>query len=92
MQNTIRRNLALKQMDIKEDPEGKPVTFSIVFVTKTGHRVFLPRAMQVGLPYSSKANRLRGVLPVDHNGDKTSHVYPVSIDNILEFNSLEIIL
>jgi len=79
-------------MDIKENPNGSQVNFSIVFITKQGQRVFFPRAVVTGLPYSVKINRLRGILPVDREGNKIGHVYPVSIDNMIEFNSIEIIL
>ncbi len=82
----------LKMLDIKETPSGGQVTFSIVFIKKNGERVFLPRAVSSGLPYSMSANRLRGVLPVDSSGDKVGHVYPVNIDLILEFNSMEVML
>lgn len=82
----------LKALDIKESPEGSVITFSIVFIKKDGERVFVPRGVSVGLPYSLVANRMRGVLPIDANGEKVGHVYPVSIDNILEYNSLEVVL
>ena len=82
----------LKSLDIKETPSGAQVSFSMVFIKKDGERVFLPRAVSTGLPYSLSANRLRGVLPIDINGNKAGHVYPVSIDLILEFNSLEVLL
>lgn len=92
MADKIRRNLVLKEMDIKETPDGKVVVYSIVFITKKGIRVFFPRAISTGLPYSLTINRLRGVLPVDRDGDKTDHVHPVGIDNIIEFNSKEVVL
>jgi len=88
----IRRNLMLKALDIKETPSGSQVSFSMVFIKKDGERVFLPRAVSTGLPYSLSANRLRGILPIDQHGNKSGHVYPVSIDLILEFNSLEVLL
>ena len=61
----IRRNLALKEYEIKETPNGKQVTFSISFVKKNGELVFIPRAVAAGLPFNGKDNRMRGVLPVD---------------------------
>lgn len=82
----------LKALDIKEGPGGDQVTFSIVFIKKDGERVFIPRAVSTGLPYSLSVNRLRGVLPINANGEKVGHVYPVCIDNILEYNSLEVLL
>lgn len=79
-------------MDVKETPDGKSVIFSIVFITKQGQRVFLPYAINTGLPYSLKFHRLRGILPVDREGEKIGHVYPVGIDNLIEFNSKEVML
>jgi len=90
--STIRRSSVLKQLDIKETRSGKPSTFSIAFCTSSGQRVFLPRAMSVGLPWNLKNNRQRGILPVDQDYNKTGHVYPVSIDLILEFNNKEVVL
>jgi hypothetical protein len=90
--STIRRGSVLKQLDIKETRSGKPATFSISFCTSKGERVFLPRAMSVGLPWNLKNNRQRGILPVDQDFNKTGHVYPVSIDLILEFNNQEVVL
>ncbi|MBT3244829.1 MAG: hypothetical protein HN352_16910 [Bacteroidetes bacterium] len=92
MTKKIRRNLVLKQLDIKENSDGTQVVFSIVFITKQGQRVFLPRAIVTGLPYSVSIHRQRGILPVDQHGDKTGHVYPVGIDNLIEFNSMEVML
>jgi hypothetical protein len=31
-------------------------------------------------------------MPVDASGEKSGHVYPVNIDLILEFNSMEVML
>jgi hypothetical protein len=90
--STIRRGSVLKQLDIKETRLGKPATFSISFCTSKGERVFLPRAMSIGLPWNLKNNRQRGILPVDQDFNKTGHVYPVSIDLILEFNNQEVVL
>jgi hypothetical protein len=81
---TIRRNLALKEYDIKETPRGDQVVFSIKFIKKNGERVFLPRAVASGLRMDLSKNRMRGVLPVDERGEKSGHVYPVRIDNIVE--------
>ena len=87
----IRRNLMLKAIDIKETPDGDQVSFSIIFIKKDGERVFVPRAVSTGLPYSLSSNRLRGILSIDANGNKIGHVYPVCIGNILEYDSLEVI-
>jgi len=82
----------LKSLDLKETPSGDQVSFSMIFIKKDGERVFVPRAVSTGLPYSLSANRLRGILPIDSSGNKIGHVYPVCIDNILEYNSMEVIL
>ena len=92
MPKKIRRNLLLKSLDIKTHPNGSQVVFSMVFLKKNGERVFVPRAVACGLPFSLTAHRMRGVMPVDANGDKSGHVYPVNIDHILEYNSMEVIL
>lgn len=84
---TILRAQALREMDIKENPYGKQVVFSIKFIKKDGEIVFLPRAVACGLRMNMKLNRFRGVLPVNKQNEPAGHVYPVSIDNIIEFNS-----
>ena len=92
MPDKIRRTHVLKSLDVKSNPDGSPVFFSIVFLKNNGERVFVPRAIACGLPYSLTAHRMRGVMPVDRSGEKNGHVYPVNIDHILEFNSMEVIL
>jgi hypothetical protein len=62
---TIRRNLVLKEHEIKETPEGIQVVFAIKFVKKNGELVFIPRAVAAGLRFDMKDNRTWGVLPVD---------------------------
>ena len=83
---TIRRNLVLKELESKETPNGKQVLFSIKFVKKDGELVFIPRAVAAGLKFNMKENRMRGVLPVDENGNACGHVTPVSIDSLIEWN------
>ena len=51
---TIRRNLALKEIEIKETSDGIQVTFSIKFVKKNGELVIIPRAVASGLPFNGK--------------------------------------
>lgn len=86
MSNTIRRVDVLKEMDLRETANGKPLFFSIQFYKKNGELVILNRAKSCGLNGSMKKNRNRGVQPVDGKGNPIGHVYPVSIDNIREFN------
>jgi len=86
MAETIRRNLVLKEYDIKETPLGKQSVFSIRFVKKNGELVFIPRAVACGLNMNLKVNRMRGVLPVDASGKSIGHPTPVNIDAIVEWN------
>lgn len=89
---TIRRNLMLREFDIKETPDGKQVIFSIKFIKKNGELVFMPRAVACGLNVDMSKNRLRGVLSVDALGDKIGHPTPVSIDAIVEWNGKKVTL
>ena len=92
MSDTIRRNDALREYDIKETPQGRQVSFSIKFLKKNGELVFLPRAVASGLSVDMKKNRLRGVVAVDGNSDKIGHIYPVNIDYIIEWNGKKIVM
>jgi hypothetical protein len=87
---TIRRNLALKEYEVKETPQGKQVTFSIKFVKKNGELVFVPRAVAAGLKMDMKANRMRGILAVDQGNMATGHITPVHIDGIIEWNGKKV--
>ncbi|HZK97479.1 MAG TPA: hypothetical protein VFC67_24980 [Prolixibacteraceae bacterium] len=87
---TIKRNLALKEYEAKETPNGKEVTFSIKFVKKNGELVFIPRAVSAGLSFNGKDNRMRGVLPVDSENNASGHVAPVNIDGIIEWNGKKV--
>lgn len=92
MAATIRRNLMLREYDVKEEPGGKQVVFSIKFVKQNGELVFMPRAVACGLSVNMNKNRLRGVIPVDGNGDGMGHPTPVNIDAIVEWNGKAVIL
>ena len=83
---TIRRNLAIKELDSRETPDGKPICFSIKFVKKNGELVFIPRAISSGLKMNMTENRMRGVMPVDAQGRSIGHVTPVHIDSLIEWN------
>ena len=89
---TIRRNLALREYDIKETPKGEQTVFSIKFIKKNGEIVFMPRAVACGLTANMKKNRLRGVIPIDNDGNKIGHPTPVNIDAIIQWNGKQIIL
>jgi hypothetical protein len=92
MAESIRRNYALREYDIKETPQGRQQIFSIKFLKKNGELVFLPKAVASGLPFNMKDNRMRGVVAIDGKGDKMGHIYPVNIDLILEWNGKQIVL
>jgi len=87
---TIRRNLALKEYEVKETPDTKQVTFSIKFVKKNGELVFIPCAVATGLPFNGKDNCMRGILPVDSDNNASGHVTPIHIDGIIEWNGKKI--
>jgi hypothetical protein len=87
---SIRRNLVLKELEIRETPQGKQIVFSIKFVKKDGELVFIPRAVATGLKMNMKENRMRGVIPVDENGNACGHVTPVHIDSLIEWNGIKI--
>ena len=90
----IRRNAVLKEFDIRENPDGVPIVFSIRFVKRNGETVFLPRAVisGAGINRNMFLTRERGFLPVDERFHSIGHVYPVNIDNLLEYNGLTITL
>lgn len=92
MGSTIRRNLALKEIDAKETPDGKQRVFSIKFIKQDGELVYFQHAVASGLKADMKANRLKAVVPVDEKGDAVGHVYPVHIDFIVELNGLRVVL
>ena len=87
---TIRRNLVLKEFEIKETPDGRQVTFSIKFVKKNGELVFVSRAVAAGLRFNQKENRMRGILPVDSTNNATGHVTPAHIDGIVAWNGKKV--
>ena len=86
----ISRNLALKEFELKDAPNGKQVTFSIKFVKKNGELVFIPRAVAAGLRFNMRDNCMRGILPVDHQNNPSGHVTPIHIDSIIEWNGKKI--
>lgn len=92
MGKTIRRNMVLNELDIKELPDGGSRVFSIRFIKVDGESVFLHRAVATGLKANMGTNRLRAVLPVDKNNDAAGHVYPVRIDNIIEYNGWRVVM
>ena len=92
MAEIIRRNLMLREYDIKETPAGKQTTFSIKFIKQNGEIVYMPHAVACGLTANMSKNSIRGVLPIDLQGKQTGHPTPVSIDAIIEWNGVNVIL
>jgi hypothetical protein len=89
----MKRHEALKTIDTKETPAGRPIVFSIKFRTKSsGELIFMPRAISVGLRMNLSANRMRGVQSFDEQYNRLGHPTPVSIDRIVEFNGEKIYL
>jgi len=86
----IRRYEALKEFQVKEDPDGNQVVFSIKFIKKSGELVFYPRAVASGLRFNMSDKRMRGVLPVDKDNKANGHVTPVHIDSIIEWNGKQL--
>lgn len=89
---SIRRNLVLKELDIKESPDGTQKTFSVRFITQEGESVFIPVAVSCGVAGDMKANRMRGFQSVDDDLEPIGHPYPVLIDNIVEYENKTVIL
>lgn len=89
---TIRRNLALKELEVKENPSGKQRTFSIRFIKVNGESVFLPLAVATGLRFNMSAHRMRAAVGVNKQGNTIGHIYPIRIDNIIEFNNLKVVM
>ena len=89
---SVRRMMVLREMELKDDGRGTGVVFSIKFVKSDGELVYLVSARSCGLRGNMKKCRKRGVMPVDKAGnDISTHPYPVSIDNILEFNGRKVV-
>ena len=81
---TIRRNLALADMDIRTDEDGKKRIFSIKFVSNEGKLYYIPQAYACGAgKMNHKEFQIRGVQPCDCKGNPEGHPYPVNIDIIL---------
>lgn len=83
----------LADMDIRFLPDGKRRIFSVKFVTKAGKLYFIPQCYCCGSgKMDMKGYRLRGIQPCDCKGTPEGHIYPVNIDNILEYNNMKVIL
>ena len=89
---TIRRVDALRQMELREDENGKRIYYAIQFFDKNGNCIYFSRAYTCGLRCDMKKNRMRGIQQVDAAGNKINHIVPVSIDYLREFNHQRIVL
>lgn len=92
MNQKIRRADALREMETREKSNGRASHFSIQFYLKNGELVTLPNARVRGLRANMKAGRLRGIQPVDPEGNAIGHIYTVSIDNIRMFNQKQVVI
>jgi len=89
----IRRNLMLSDMDIRTDDQGRRRIFSMKFVSQAGKLYFIPQAYSCGAgKMNMKKWAVRGVQPCDCKGNPEGHPYPVSIDTILEYKGMKVIL
>ena len=82
----IKRALMLDMMDIRFKPDGKPMIYSCKFVDLQGKLRFFPQCTVRGCgKMNMKEKRMRGLQPCDCVGHEIDHVYPVKIDNIVEW-------
>ena len=88
----IRRADALREMETREKSSGRAARFSVQFYLKNGELVSFPRAVVRGLKADMKRNRLRGIQPVDSEGNPIGHIHAVSIDNFREFNGMQVVI
>ena len=89
---TIKRKTMLNELDIRTNPNGSRRIFSIKFVTKAGKLIFVPQAFACGAgKMDNKQFRVRGIQPCDCKGNPESHVYPVRIFNIIQYNSMRVV-
>lgn len=92
MATKIRRADALREMETREKSSGRAARFSVQFYLKNGELVSFPRAVVRGLKADMKSNRLRGIQPVDSEGNPVGHIHAVSIDNLREFNGMQVVI
>lgn len=88
----ITRKQMLEMLDIRRTPEGRPIVYSAKFVEASGKLRFFPQCIVCGAGrMNMKQQRVRGLQPCDCKGQPEGHVYPVRIDNILEFNGHKVV-
>lgn len=92
MATKIRRADALREMETREKSNGIAARFSVQFYLKNGELVSFPRAVVRGLKADMKSNRLRGIQPVDSEGNPIGHIHAVSIDNLRKFNGMQVVI
>ncbi|MFZ4414187.1 MAG: hypothetical protein ACOYOV_13980 [Bacteroidales bacterium] len=86
IKGSIRISQVLAELDINVLPDGKQNSFSMRFVDRKGKSVFVFRGVKTGLKMNMKELAMRGVKPVDAELNGISHVLPVWIWAITEFN------
>jgi hypothetical protein len=79
-------------METREKSSGRAARFSVQFYLKNGELVSFPRAVMRGLKADMKRNRLRGIQPVDSEGNPIGHIHAVSIDNLRQFNGMQVVI
>lgn len=90
--DTITQREMLQLLDVRYHPNGKPMIYSVKFVQLDGKLRFFPQAIVCGAgKMHNKAYRMRGFQLCDCKGFPEDHVYPVRINNILEFNGRRVI-
>lgn len=91
---TITRKQLLQMLDIRARPDGRPIVYSAKFVLLDGTLRFFPQCTISGVGnMNMKQYRVRGFQPCDCIGtpDPGTHIVPVRINNILEFNGCKIV-
>jgi hypothetical protein len=79
-------NAVLADWDEAKLPDGSIKTFSVGFVSKKSEYRFIKRGIKSGLRFSMKDTDMKGVQPVDKNGEEFGHVYPVWIHSIIFYS------
>ena len=90
--NTIRISQVLAEMDLNAGPDGRQNAFSMRFVDRKGKSIFIFRGVKTGLKMNMKEYAMRGVKPVDKDLNGISHIYPVWIWAITQYNGKKVIL
>jgi len=79
-------NIILRDIDEAVLPDGSQRTFSIGFVTKKGHFIFLKRAIKSGTTQHQSMHDFKGVQAVNQHNVPVGHPYPVYIHSIMYYS------